>query len=138
MLLTISSASQLREVNYNHRRTVSTLSVLRDNITKYGVQDRAGTNDKPRPRLIPRIRAVLRSRHYSRSTEKTYLDPDLMGEQEINEFLTHLAVVASNTLGGCNNSIAGSLSPQRNIVSARCRGSYRVIANRPLGFSWII
>ena len=57
------------------------------------------------PKLLDRLRLALRSRHYSRSTEKTYLmwvrrfiffhevrHPAEMAEPEINAFLTHLAV----------------------------------------------
>ncbi len=57
------------------------------------------------PRLMDRLHLALRSRHYSRRTEQAYClwvrrfiyfhgvrHPDDMGEQEINAFLTHLAV----------------------------------------------
>lgn len=57
------------------------------------------------PRLLDRLRTELRSRHYSERTEKAYClwvrrfvvyhgltHPSEMGEDEINDFVTHLAV----------------------------------------------
>jgi integron integrase len=65
------------------------------------------------PKLLDRVRWYLRVRHYSIRTEQAYVDwirhyilfhrkrhPNEMGEQEITEFLTHLAVekrVAAST-----------------------------------------
>jgi len=74
------------------------------------------------PHLLDQMREALRTRHYSRRTEQAYLlwarryivfhhkrHPRDMGEREINEFLTHLAVdqhVAASTqnqaLAGCH------------------------------------
>jgi integron integrase len=58
-----------------------------------------------KPRLIPGIRAMLRARHYSRRTEEAYVGwitryilfhnkrhPASMGGEEVNAFLTSLAV----------------------------------------------
>ena len=66
-----------------------------------------------KPRLLDRVRAVIRCKHYSIRTEHSYIDwirryiyfhnkqhPEDMGEQHISAFLTHLAVdrkVASST-----------------------------------------
>ncbi len=65
------------------------------------------------PKLLDRVRWHLRVRHYSIRTEQAYVDwirryilyhrkrhPNQMGEKEITEFLTHLAVekhVAAST-----------------------------------------
>ena len=56
-------------------------------------------------RLLPRVHAALRARHYSRRTEEAYVGwikrfiffhgkrhPSSMGGEEVNAFLTHLAV----------------------------------------------
>jgi len=67
----------------------------------------------PRPRLLDRVRDAIRARHYSRSTEKTYVHwikryiffhgkrhPAEMGAAEASAFLTSLAVhdkVAAST-----------------------------------------
>ncbi len=58
-----------------------------------------------RPRLLDRMRGVLRTRHYSIRTEDAYVQwvkrfilfhgkkhPSAMGAEQINEYLTHLAV----------------------------------------------
>jgi integron integrase len=57
------------------------------------------------PRLLDRVRAAVRTRHYSRRTEETYVGwtkrfilfhrkrhPAGMGSEEVNAFLSHLAV----------------------------------------------
>ena len=75
---------------------------------------REGSSAEPaKPRLLDRVRAALRSRHYSRRTEEAYIlwirryilfhgnrQPVEMGAPEITRFLTSLAVdgkVASST-----------------------------------------
>ncbi|MEA2085005.1 MAG: phage integrase N-terminal SAM-like domain-containing protein [Thermodesulfobacteriota bacterium] len=66
-----------------------------------------------KPRLLDQVRNAIRTKHYSYSTEKTYIDwikryiffhnkkhPKEMGEREISDFLTFLAVkrkVSSST-----------------------------------------
>ena len=57
------------------------------------------------PRFLDRVRAAVRTRHYSRRTEEAYLGwtkrfilfhrkrhPASMGADEVNAFLSHLAV----------------------------------------------
>jgi hypothetical protein len=67
------------------------------------------------PRLMDRVRATIRARHYSRRTEDTYAGwikryiffhgkrhPAAMGAEEVNAFLTYLAVkgrVSASTQG---------------------------------------
>src|SRR5215469_15768288 len=59
----------------------------------------------PKPRLLDRVREAIRSRHYSRRTEKAYVHwikryiffhakrhPSEMGAAEVTAFLTSLAV----------------------------------------------
>ncbi|MEK6288742.1 MAG: integron integrase [Acidobacteriota bacterium] len=59
----------------------------------------------PKPKLLDQVRQAIGARHYSKRTEKTYVDwikrfilfhgkrhPKDMGEPEINQFLTDLAV----------------------------------------------
>ena len=73
----------------------------------------ANHSDAPKPRLLDRVRAAIRARHYSRRTEDAYAawirrfivfhgkrHPSEMGAPEITQFLTWLAVdgkVASST-----------------------------------------
>ena len=77
---------------------------------------------EPRPRkLLDQVRDVLRVKHYSYSTEKTYVQwirrfilfhnkrhPAEMGSAEVTQFLTHLAVtdhVAAATQNQAMNAI---------------------------------
>src|SRR6187431_3250255 len=69
--------------------------------------------DRSQPKLLDLVRAALRSKHYSRRTEETYVDwitryvrfhktqhPRELGSADITAFLTHLAVdldVAAST-----------------------------------------
>ncbi len=71
------------------------------------------TADVIKPKLLDQVRNTLRTKHYSRKTEQAYVHwikryillynkrhPKDMGEKEINQFLTHLAVkerVAAST-----------------------------------------
>src|SRR4030067_2688182 len=71
------------------------------------------TTTKEKPKLLDQVRAAIRTKHYSLKTEKAYVHwirrfilhhnkrhPAEMGEREIGEFLTHLAVkenVAAST-----------------------------------------
>jgi len=77
--------------------------------------------DMQKTKLIDQVRHILRVSHYSYETEKTYIKwirrfifhhnkrhPREMGEQEISDFLTHLAVaehVAASTQNQALNAI---------------------------------
>ena len=67
--------------------------------------ERPVESDAPKPKLLDQVRQAIRARHYSKRTEKTYVEwtkrfiyfhgkrhPLEMGELEINQFLTDLAV----------------------------------------------
>lgn len=74
------------------------------------------------PRLLERVRAAIRLRHYSLRTEQSYLDwirrfirfhemrhPSEMGSEEVRAFLSHLAIegkVAASTQNQALNAIA--------------------------------
>jgi hypothetical protein len=67
------------------------------------------------PKLLDRVRGAIRARHYSRRTEEAYVawikrfiffhnkrHPSAMGAQEVNAFLTFLAIdrkVSASTQG---------------------------------------
>jgi integron integrase len=86
--------------------------------------------DDPRPsRLMDQMREALRSRHYSPKTEKVYVmwaerfirfhkmrHPKDMGEREINEFLTHLAVEQHVSSSTQNQALAGLLFLYRSVI----------------------
>lgn len=84
--------------------------------------------------LLERAHQVLRARHYSRRTEQAYLAwitrfgafhggraPEEMGEKEVNQFLTHLAVQGRVSASTQNQALAALLF------------LYRSALRRPLG-----
>lgn len=80
-------------------------------------------SDRGRPRkLLARLRSALRLRHYSRRTEQAYVDwvrrfvrhhrlrhPSEMGEVEVGEFLTSLAVRRGVSASTQNQALAALL-----------------------------
>jgi len=81
-------------------------------------------------KLLDRVRAVLRTRHYSYRTEKTYIEwilqyirfhdikhPKEMGAAEVEAFLTHLAVVRNVAASTQNQALAALLFLYREVLS---------------------
>ncbi len=81
------------------------------------------------PKLLDRLRLALRSRHYSKRTEQTYCywvkkyiyfhnvrHPDEMGEKEINQFLTHLAVKGRVSSSTQNQALSALLFLYRHVL----------------------
>jgi len=97
------------------------------------------------PRLSERLTHELRSRHYSRRTEQAYTlwvarfvtfnhgrHPEEMGEREINEFLTHLAVKLDVAASTQNQALAALLFLYRYVLG-RDVGQLRVVrAKKPI------
>lgn len=87
-------------------------------------------NPPPRsPRLLDLLRLALRSRHYSRRTEQAYClwvkrfiyfhnirHPEDMGEEEINAFLTHLAVDEKVSASTQNQALSALLFLYRHVL----------------------
>jgi len=82
-----------------------------------------------KPKLLDQLRDALRSRHYSRRTEKTYCHwvrryvffhnvrhPAEMGEHEINAFLTHLAVKNKVSASTQNQALSALLFLYRHVI----------------------
>ena len=80
-------------------------------------------------KLMDQMHAALQSRHYSPRTEKTYClwvkryvffhevqHPAEMGEREINEFLTHLAVNEKVSASTQNQALAALLFLYRHVI----------------------
>ena len=80
----------------------------------------ASSNPQP-AKLLDRVRAAIRARHYSLRTEEAYVGwvrrfilfhrkrhPAEMGEAEINQFLTHLAV-AENVAASTQNQALSAI-----------------------------
>ncbi|MFO7914333.1 MAG: phage integrase N-terminal SAM-like domain-containing protein, partial [Candidatus Krumholzibacteriales bacterium] len=80
-------------------------------------------------KLLGRMKAAIRSRHYSVRTEKTYISwvkrfvhfhglrhPADMGEEEINEFLTYLAVKRNVSASTQNQALSALLFLYRHVL----------------------
>ena len=89
----------------------------------------AHTPSGSQPRLLDRLRLALRSRHYSRRTEKSYVrwvrrfisfhnvrHPAQMAEPEINAFLTHLAVRQHVSASTQNQALCALLFLYRHVL----------------------
>ena len=81
------------------------------------------------PRLLDRMSEALRTRHYSPRTEQVYVlwvkrfirfhklrHPKEMGEPEVNEFLTHLAVGEKVSASTQNQALAALLFLYRHVL----------------------
>ena len=81
-------------------------------------------------KLLDRVRAVLRTRHYSYRTEKTYIEwiiryirfhnirhPQEMGASELEAFLSYLAVEKSVSASTQNQALAALLFLYREVLS---------------------
>ncbi len=85
--------------------------------------------EKREPKLLDRVREALRVRHMSLRTEKAYLHwirryilfhgkrhPQEMGEEEINAFLTHLAVDGQVSASTQTQALCGLLFLYRTVL----------------------
>ena len=96
-------------------------------------------------RLLDRVRDAVRARHYSIRTEEAYVGwirrfilfhgkrhPDLMGEPEINAFLTHLAVALRVGASTQNQALAALLFLYRRVLGREIAAPGSVVrAKRP-------
>ena len=75
-----------------------------------------------KPKLLDQVRGALRSRHYSKRTEQTYVHwikrliffhkvrhPVDMAESEVNEFLSHLAITENVSASTQNQALSAVL-----------------------------
>lgn len=85
-----------------------------------------------RPKLIERLRIELRARHYSPRTEQAYVlwtrrfvrfhglrHPTEMGEEEVNQFLTHLAVERQVSPSTQSQALSAIIFLYRNVLGRR-------------------
>lgn len=81
------------------------------------------------PKLLDRVRALMRMRHYSYETEKRYVywirryigfhnirNPSEMGAPEVEAFLSHLAVENRISASTQNQALAALLFLYRNVL----------------------
>src|SRR5689334_1667820 len=96
------------------------------------------------PKLLDRVRAACRVRHFSRRTEDAYHDwierfirfhrirhPDTMGEPEVNAFLTYLAVDRNVAASTQNQAMAALLFLYAEVLGRPLNQLNVVRANRP-------
>ena len=82
------------------------------------------------PRLLESLRTELRSRHYSERTERAYVSwvrrfvrfhgmrhPSEMGEEDVNRFLTHLAVERNVSASTQGQALSALLFLYRRVLS---------------------
>jgi integron integrase len=82
-----------------------------------------------KPKLLDQVRDAIRAKHYSYRTEKTYVQwirrfilhhgtrhPQAMGEEEVREFLTHLAVKRQVSASSQNQALAALLFLYREVL----------------------
>ena len=91
------------------------------------------THNKPeihtKPKLIDQVRIAIQTRHYSRRTEKTYVNwilqyilfhnkkhPQEMGENEVNQFLSHLATKRNVSASTQNQALSAILFLYKNVL----------------------
>ena len=93
-----------RDERYVQARRSSSPSLYIPSPTRLGHATQP-SSDGHKPKLLDQVRSVLRCRHYSYQTQKTYVHwisrfsffhtkrhPRAMGKQEVEQFLTSLAV----------------------------------------------
>jgi hypothetical protein len=82
------------------------------------------------PKLLDQVRQAIRARHYSKRTEKTYVDwikrfiyfhgkrhPLQMGEPEINRFLTDLAIRKKVSASTQNQALSAILFLYQQVLN---------------------
>lgn len=92
-------------------------------------QESSRTAPVRQPKLIDQLRDEMRRRHYSRRTESTYWawirkfiffhglrHPKEMGEQEINRFLSSLAIEGKVSASTQNQALSALLFLYRNVI----------------------
>ena len=92
----------------------------------------AGAAGAPKPRLLDRVREAIRTRHYSRRTEKAYVHwvqryiffhgkrhPAEMGAPEVTAFLTSLAVHHKVAASTQNQALSALLFLYREVLARR-------------------
>ena len=105
-----------------------------------------GPAEAPRPRLLDRVREAIRTRHYSRRTEKAYVHwikryiffhgkrhPIEMGAAEVTAFLTALAVSSKVAASTQNQALSALLFLYREVLGVELPWLDDVVrAKRPL------
>ncbi|MBE7557224.1 MAG: phage integrase N-terminal SAM-like domain-containing protein [Anaerolineales bacterium] len=96
--------------------------------------------DNHPPKLLDRVRTLMRQRHYALRTEKAYLGwvkrfilfhhkrhPQELGVPEIEAFLTDLAVTGQVTASTQNQAFSALLFLYREVLQQELTGNVRTI-----------
>jgi integron integrase len=99
------------------------------------------SNGKPQPNLLDQVRARLRSKHYARHTEESYIDwitryvrfhqmqhPRELGAAGISAFLTYLAVELKVTASTLNQARSALLFLYREVLGIAINAPHGVVA----------
>jgi site-specific recombinase XerD len=102
------------------------------------------SENPPPKKLLDQMRDSLRLKHYSYRTEQTYVDwvkryilfhdkrhPEVMGEHEIAEFLTHLAVQGRVTASTQSQALSALLFLYRDVLQKELGHLDLVRAKKP-------
>ena len=98
-----------------------------------------------KPKLLDRVRAKLRKRHYSRRTEEAYIGwirnfirhhgirhPREMGKEEVKDFLSPLAVDKQVAAATQNQALAALLFLYRDVLGITLEGLDNIVrAKKP-------
>ena len=97
----------------------------------------------PPQKLLDQVREILHLKHYSRSTEKTYLSwikrfilfhnkrhPQEMGESEIKDFLTYVAIKKNVAALTQNQAFHALLFLYRHVLHKKLQESIQVLVGR--------
>src|SRR6266496_4612825 len=97
--------------------------------------------DQPQPKLLDQVRARLRSKHYARRTEQSYIDwitryvrfhqmrhPRELGPADISAFLTHLAVDLKVAACTQNQARSALLFLYREVLGIALDAAHDVVA----------
>ncbi len=145
----MTEMNQKSHVNSKHRNLSNesinelfSLAARKDRINRWRKRKRPQRKSQPliskvekqtliqsKPRLIDRFREEIRTRHYSRSTENTYVywikqfiffnemkHPEELSEKEINQFLSHLATDKNFSASTQNQALSALLFLYRHIL----------------------
>ncbi|MCI0421527.1 MAG: phage integrase N-terminal SAM-like domain-containing protein [Acidobacteria bacterium] len=102
----------------------------------------------PPPKLLDRVRAAIRARHYSIRTDEAYVGwirrfilfhnkrhPAEMGQSEISQFLTHLAVREDVAASTQNQALSAILFLYQEVLKRTWTGSKGLcVPKSPGGF----
>nr|NIW25664.1 hypothetical protein [Gammaproteobacteria bacterium] len=101
----------------------------RSKVVPIGVPRRPSDPGKNEPRLMDRVRAALRTRHYSRATERVYVSwilryirfhgrrhPSHLHEADLSRYLTQLAVRRRVSASTQNQALGALLFLYREVL----------------------